>query len=166
MPPSKALLPNNTPYANVKPEAHFDRRTKLPLDFLAALDRQMGGLAKHPNENFRPVLEHTGWTTLKGWRFDVAWPAYKVAVEIDGGVWLRGRHNRGGGFIEDCRKLNEAARLGWIVLRGTPELIADESLPSAVKYVLEEIHSAVMIAVLSNSKPAKRRKASGSPVSK
>jgi very-short-patch-repair endonuclease len=51
------------------------------------------------------------------WRFDFAWPAYKIAVEIEGGVWARGRHNRGKGFVQDCEKYNHAAALGWRVFR-------------------------------------------------
>lgn len=48
------------------------------------------------------------------WRFDVAYPG-QVAVEIDGGQWKAngGRHNRD----SDREKLNEAAALGWRVLR-------------------------------------------------
>ena len=32
------------------------------------------------------------------WRFDYAWPALKVALEIHGGVFTNGRHTRGKGF--------------------------------------------------------------------
>lgn len=53
------------------------------------------------------------------WRFDFAWPADKVAVEIDGGIFMRGGHNRGVQFTEDCEKLNAAVVLGWRVLRYT-----------------------------------------------
>lgn len=51
------------------------------------------------------------------WRFDYAWPEYMLAVEIEGGVWVKGRHNRGLGFIKDCEKYNAAVMLGWRVLR-------------------------------------------------
>lgn len=51
------------------------------------------------------------------WRFDVAFPALKVAVEIEGGVYTGGRHTRGSGFIKDCEKYNEASALGWTVVR-------------------------------------------------
>lgn len=53
----------------------------------------------------------------RNWRFDFAWIKCKLAVEIEGGVWSRGRHTRGAGFIGDCEKQNEAARLGWTVYR-------------------------------------------------
>lgn len=57
------------------------------------------------------------------WRFDFAWPDRKIAVEIEGGAWSRGRHTRGAGFREDCIKYGEAFRLGWTVLRVMPEQI-------------------------------------------
>src|SRR5688572_23096660 len=57
------------------------------------------------------------------WRFDIAWPEKKVAVEVDGGSWIGGRHTTGSGFEKDCEKLSEAAALGWRVLRVTPRQI-------------------------------------------
>jgi len=51
------------------------------------------------------------------WRFDRAFPDEKVAVEIEGGVYMNGRHNRGKGMIDDMDKYNEALLNGWIVLR-------------------------------------------------
>lgn len=51
------------------------------------------------------------------WRFDFAWPAQKMAVEIEGGTWIQGRHTRGAGFQDDCEKYAEALLLGWRVLR-------------------------------------------------
>ena len=57
------------------------------------------------------------------WRFDFAWPAFRVAVEIDGGIHTRGRHVRGAGFTGDCHKLNCAALLDWTVIRLTPAMV-------------------------------------------
>ena len=61
---------------------------------------------------------------VRRWRFDFAWPEYKVAVECEGGTWSKGRHVRGLGFRQDCTKYNEAALMGWIVLRVTSHHIA------------------------------------------
>lgn len=54
------------------------------------------------------------------WRFDFAWPAHKVALEVEGGVWTGGRHVSGAGFVKDMEKYNAAAVLGWRVLRCQP----------------------------------------------
>ena len=53
------------------------------------------------------------------WRFDFAWPTYKLAVEVEGGVGNGGRHTRLAGFEDDCEKYNAAALDGWAVLRFT-----------------------------------------------
>lgn len=57
------------------------------------------------------------------WRFDYAIPEYKIAIEIDGGLWLDGggRHNRASGYKGDMEKFNAAASLGWLVLKFTPQ---------------------------------------------
>ncbi len=54
------------------------------------------------------------------WRFDYAWPEYRVALEVEGGVWKGGRHNYPVGFLRDMEKYNMAALLGWRVFRFTP----------------------------------------------
>jgi len=72
------------------------------------------------------------------WRFDFAWPAAKIAVEIEGGVHEgagRGRHMRQLGFTDDCVKYGEAALLGWRVLRLTPPMIQ----PALLERIVEAI---------------------------
>lgn len=55
------------------------------------------------------------------WRFDFAWPGIKVAVELEGGVYSRGRHSRGAGYVKDCDKYNAATLAGWNVYRYTAQ---------------------------------------------
>jgi hypothetical protein len=57
------------------------------------------------------------------WRFDFYWPSYRVAVEVEGGVWVRGRHTRASGFVGDLEKYNEAALQGIALLRVTPAMV-------------------------------------------
>jgi very-short-patch-repair endonuclease len=66
-----------------------------------------------------PLTEVVFHPTRK-WRFDYAWPAFKVALEVEGGVWTGGRHTRGSGFLKDVEKYNAAACLGWRIIRVTP----------------------------------------------
>ena len=54
-------------------------------------------------------------------RFDYAWPDHKVALEVDGGVWTRGRHVRPVGYINDQEKMNLARELGWVVIHCQPQ---------------------------------------------
>jgi very-short-patch-repair endonuclease len=76
------------------------------------------------------------------WRFDLAHRPSMLAVEIDGGQWIRGRHNRPGGFENDARKLNRAAILGWTCMRFTPRQVnsgeALETIETWLKYFGEE----------------------------
>lgn len=59
------------------------------------------------------------------WRLDVAWPAWKFAVEIEGGVFMAGgsRHSRGAGFREDRVKYGTAFSQGWTILSVLPEQV-------------------------------------------
>jgi len=52
---------------------------------------------------------------------DFAWPKYKLALEVEGGVHTNGRHTRGAGFMKDMEKYNEMTRLGWRLIRTTPK---------------------------------------------
>jgi len=56
-------------------------------------------------------------------RFDFAWPDKLIAVELEGGVWSRGRHVRGKGYESDCEKYNLAQSLGWSVYRFTAGML-------------------------------------------
>jgi len=75
------------------------------------------------------------------WRFDFAWPAIKVAVEIEGGTWAAGRHTRPAGYAGDCCKYNAAVLLGWRVLRYTTQMIANpDTRDEILQLVKEEGH--------------------------
>lgn len=62
------------------------------------------------------ISEHRFHPTRR-WRFDYAWPEYMIALEVEGGAFVRGRHTRGAGFRNDIEKYNEATLAGWHVLR-------------------------------------------------
>jgi len=76
-----------------------------------------------------PEAEHR-FCPSRMWRFDYAWPGHMIALEVEGGVWTGGRHSRGGtGFVKDMEKYNEAAALGWRVLRVQPkELLSKKTI--------------------------------------
>ena len=71
------------------------------------------------------VQEHRFHGTRR-WRFDFAHLPSKTAIEIDGSVFMFGRHTRGAGYTNDCEKLNEAAALGWLVFRLTTGMVKQE----------------------------------------
>jgi very-short-patch-repair endonuclease len=67
-----------------------------------------------------PEAEYKFLETRK-FRFDWAFPAQRVAVEVDGGVWLPrgGRH----GTDKDREKMNLAAADGWLVFHFSPQML-------------------------------------------
>lgn len=67
------------------------------------------------------------------WRFDYAIPAIRMAVEVEGGVWTGGRHTSSKGFLGDMEKYNEAALLGWCLIRTTPSLLLTSKTIELIK---------------------------------
>lgn len=67
------------------------------------------------------------------WRVDFAWPEIKLAVEIEGGVFTKGRHVRGQGYINDMEKYNSLQLKGWLLLRYTPKLINYQQIKQAIE---------------------------------
>ena len=89
---------------------------------------QGGVMASHLEAAFALIIRAAGlpepvreyrFAQGRRYRFDFAWPAQRVAVEIEGGVWSGGRHTRGAGYESDCHKYNLAAVERWHVLRYT-----------------------------------------------
>lgn len=78
-----------------------------------------------------PEREHRPWPDSRQ-RLDFAWPAWLVALEVEGGTWAGGRHVRGRGFEADCAKYNRAAIEGWAVLRVTADMVRDGRALAAV----------------------------------
>lgn len=70
------------------------------------------------------------------WRFDMAWVEQKVAVEIQGGIWIKGGHTTGAGITRDCEKLDEGVKLGWKVFHFTKEQIESGYAVDTIKEAL------------------------------
>lgn len=101
-----------------------------------------------PVREYRFAAEATGGTGsgvrkrladsgLKDWRFDFAWPDLMLAVEVEGGAWVGGRHTRGKGFIEDLKKYQEAQRMGWTIYRTAGELIKNGEAVKTIRELIE-----------------------------
>jgi len=96
-----------------------EKRAPYRVDYEAELAQQVqfAGLPAPVQQcRFHPI---------RRWRFDLAWPEYWLAVEIDGGIWSQGRHTRGAGYRRDCIKGNEALILGWRIMHFTPDMVTD-----------------------------------------
>jgi very-short-patch-repair endonuclease len=69
------------------------------------------------------------------WRADFCHLASKTLIELEGGVWSGGRHGTGKGFTADCEKYNEAAFLGYRVLRLTGDQITVPNLERIREFI-------------------------------
>ncbi len=101
-------------------------KTEAPALFFAAL--ASAGLSE-------PLREHMFHATRK-WRFDYAWPQYLIALEVDGGIWVNGGHNRGAQMLKTWEKENEAVCMGWRILRCQPKDLTAAATINSLKRVL------------------------------
>lgn len=83
-----------------------------------------------------PVAEHR-FCADRRWRFDYAWPEHTLALEVEGGIWTRGRHVRPRGYAGDMAKYNRAAAEGWVVLRVLPGELCTQATLDLVRTCME-----------------------------
>ncbi len=79
------------------------------------------GLLDNEFPNMIWIPEYEGISDRK-FRFDAASPYLRIAIEIDGGIWLgkNGGHTSGYGRMKDMTKYNLAVLNGWRVLTYSP----------------------------------------------
>ena len=86
-------------------------------------------------ELISPIREYR-FHESRRWRFDFAYPDHKIAIEVEGGVYTRGRHTRGAGFTADCEKYNAATELGWKVYRYTTQQVMEGKAIEQIKRLI------------------------------
>ncbi len=69
------------------------------------------------------------------WRADFAQMEARVLIEIEGGIWVNGRHNRAAGFNADLEKYLEASLAGWRVFRFGPDQITMENVERLARLI-------------------------------
>jgi very-short-patch-repair endonuclease len=72
------------------------------------------------------------------WRIDVALLDHDIAIEIDGGAWIQGRHGRGTGIEKDNEKYAALAIAGWRLIRCTPGQVKKGIVLEWVKQALAQ----------------------------
>jgi hypothetical protein len=127
------------------PSQHFRngparRKSGSALDEFLKAWRAYPGLAE-------PEREHH-FDPERKWRFDLAWPSLRTAVEVEGSTFSRSRHTSGVGFRRDCEKYNAATAAGWHVLRFTTEMLRDDP-DGAVELVIAVMNGKAAIEVQS-----------------
>ncbi|CCD30309.1 Conserved hypothetical protein [Candidatus Glomeribacter gigasporarum BEG34] len=93
------------------PQAAVDERAESTVCIAGARRKTAGTAAEYR------------FDAMRRWKFDFAWPNWKIVVECEGGIWAQGRHTRALGFEADCDKYNAATVQGWRVLRFTRDMI-------------------------------------------
>lgn len=108
--------------ANTKKQKKYS--TKSPKNIPAAKGKALTWLdltlpAWSKKMNIEMVKEFR-FDESRKWRFDFAWPAQKIAVEFEGGIYLqKSGHNTAKHYTKDTEKYNTATVLGWRVIRVT-----------------------------------------------
>ena len=103
-----------------------------------------------PSAKFEILFKSLGgWGLVKEYkfaesrrfRFDYYHPS-GVSVELEGGVWTRGRHTRPSGFLNDMEKYNLAASMGILVFRIPSHDISAKWISPIVKTINERTPNA------------------------
>jgi len=73
------------------------------------------------------------------WRLDFGDVSSKVGVEIDGGEFANGAHNRGVRMANDYAKRNSATEMGWAIFQLTGAMVKKDPVGWAkrIKAVIE-----------------------------
>ena len=82
-----------------------------------------------------PVTEHR-FAPPRRWRMDYAWPDAKLALEVQGGIWTRGRHSRPAALLKEWEKLNTGAAMGWRFLFCQPSDLLKAETIDAIRAAL------------------------------
>lgn len=101
-----------------------------PLEDLLLQHIQYAGLPA-PEREYR-------FAPPRRYRADFAYPDRMLLIEVEGGVWTRGRHTRGKGYQDDCYKYNLATIMGFRVLRFTGEMVKDGTALNTIEEMLNE----------------------------
>lgn len=88
-------------------------------------------LERYLHNNFAIVKQEVVFSkimdTTRKFRADYLIEDTKTIIEVNGGSWINGRHNRGGkGYENDLTKLNLAQMNGYKVIQFTYEMLERE----------------------------------------
>lgn len=78
------------------------------------------------------------FSTERLFRIDYAIPEYKIAIEQEGGIWMKGNsgHSSGTGIARDMEKNNLLVEKGWRLIRRQPsEMLTMETLDIIKKWL-------------------------------
>ena len=106
-------------FRGAKPPSRLEKRFEM-------LWEAQGGPELEKEFRFHPVRK---------WRADFAHLPSRTLIEIEGGIYVNGRHNRGAGFAADLEKYLEAGLSGWRLIRLGPNELTGEIIARLVTLV-------------------------------
>jgi very-short-patch-repair endonuclease len=106
-------------FRGANPPSRLEKRFEM-------LWRAHGGPELEKEFRFHPVRK---------WRADFAHLPSRTLIEIEGGIYVNGRHNRGAGFAADLEKYLEAGLSGWRLIRLGPNELTGETIARLVALV-------------------------------
>jgi very-short-patch-repair endonuclease len=83
-----------------------------------------------------PVREYKA-IPQRRFRWDFAWPAQKLLVEVNGGTWGKGGHSTGTGIARDYEKNNLANLAGYRCLIFTGAMVESGEAVDTIAKCLE-----------------------------
>ena len=120
----------------------MDRKTLRDKKTLRELLKQVLAASVSDRTGVEYEFEYRFAAPERQWRSDIAFPAAKVAVEIDGGIWTYGRHNRAASMLDDMEKGNGYAARNWLVFH-TPWEWIDGGRRDCSKQLIADIVGAI-----------------------
>jgi hypothetical protein len=78
------------------------------------------------------------FATKRRFRYDYYIPEIGTAIEINGGHWVNGRHNRGKGYENDLVKLNLSQVNGVTVLQYTYQQLKEQKYKNDIEKLKRE----------------------------
>lgn len=98
-----------------------ESRRKLEREKLAArinrADPAKARFEQFLSDNKVEFIKELKFCKDRKFRFDYAIPSLMIAIEIEGGLFVKGRHSNPLGMKNDMIKYNLAALHGWTVIR-------------------------------------------------
>lgn len=107
------------------------RLQRSPLEVMLAWQMDTAGLLYASEYRFHETRK---------WRVDFAFEEKRLAVEVEGGGWINGRHNRGAGMQKDIEKYNALTLAGWRLLRFTGQDIKSGHALATIESALGRKH--------------------------
>ena len=83
-----------------------------------------------------PVFEFV-YIPNRKFRLDIAFPEWRVGLEVQGGLFIKAAHSTGAGIRRDMEKRNLGILEGWSVLECEPENVCMAETAWMIKMALQ-----------------------------